>query len=379
MSSRKAPKRGIKVGVTLYIREGQQSLWENGIFQNCHFLLMLLKKVPFIEQCYVVNGGPGDPKANPQFLAEAVAPVISLHEALQTLDLVIELSAQVSHEWAVDFRARGGRLISMRVANDYIIDLERMIYGRDPMTPFAAMPYDQMWTLPAFSATNQPLYETFCRSPVRVMQHLWHPMLLEREIETSGYVNEWGYRSGRKKWRLAILEPNVCSVKTSHLPLLVCEEAYRRTPSAIEYIRAYNTMTIKEHPAFIKFATNLDIVKQGVASFEPRTPIFEIMIKQADAIVSHHWLNGQNYVYYEALHGSYPLIHNSGFIQNCGYRYKDYDCEDGGLALLQAHATHDLRLNDYKANAISFLKTLDPTNPTNVRQYATAMQEALAC
>jgi hypothetical protein len=30
--------------VSIYVRKGEQSLWENGIYQNCLFLVMLLVK-----------------------------------------------------------------------------------------------------------------------------------------------------------------------------------------------------------------------------------------------------------------------------------------------------------------------------------------------
>ncbi len=39
----------------------------------------------------------------------------------------------------------------------------------------------------------------------------------------------------------------------------------------------------------------------------------------------HQWENAQNYVYYEALHAGYPLIHNSHLLDDCGYRYHNFD------------------------------------------------------
>ena len=38
------PQRKLRVGVTLYVRSGQQSIWENGIFQNCAFLVQLFNQ-----------------------------------------------------------------------------------------------------------------------------------------------------------------------------------------------------------------------------------------------------------------------------------------------------------------------------------------------
>ena len=51
--------RGLKVGVSLFVRDATQSLWENGIFQNCLFLVRLLRHVPSVADAYLVVGGYG--------------------------------------------------------------------------------------------------------------------------------------------------------------------------------------------------------------------------------------------------------------------------------------------------------------------------------
>ena len=369
---------GLKVGVTLYVRDGAQSLWENGIFQNCYFLLMLLARSPAIEQCFIVNGGPGNPAEAGDFLDSAPAPVLSLDEAMNELDIVIELSAQLNPDWGRQFAERGGRIVGMRVANDFVIDAERMAFGLDHALLMTAVPYDEIWTLPAFEKTCGPYYQTGFRAPVRVMQHLWNPTLLNRAMEKQGVTQPFAYQTGRKRWRLAVLEPNICTVKTCHLPLLLCDVAHRDDPRAIEYLRVYNAMTIKEHPDFVAYARSMDLVQQGLASFEARFPIFHIMGTSADAIVSHHWENAQNYLYYEALYGGFPLIHNSDLLDGCGYRYRSFDPEDGALALRQAQAEHDRNLAAYRADADRLLQRLDPVSEHNIALYTQVLQELVA-
>lgn len=102
------------------------------------------------------------------------------------------------------------------------------------------------------------------------------------------------------------------------------------------------------------------------------------MPASVDAVVSHQWENPQNYVYYEALYGGYPLIHNSHLIGECGYRYHEFDCEEGGRALLRAFAEHDANLESYRATAKKFLHTLDPENEDNVRIYTRAIEAVYA-
>jgi hypothetical protein len=374
MKRPKQPKR-LKVGVTLYLRSGQQSLWENGIFQNCFFLIMLLNKSPLVERAYIVNGGEGKPEEATEFLAMAPAPVIDLDTAMQQLDVVIELSAQLNPAWATSFRERGGRVVGMRVANDYVIDIERMIFDLPHGMLMSGTPYDAVWTLPAFEKTCLSYYKTGLRAPVTAMQHLWSPVLVERSVAALTPARRFGYAPGRKRWRLAILEPNICMVKTAHLPMLLCDVAHRQDPDFIEYLRVYNAMSLKEQKIFVDFARGLDLVRHGVATFEPRSATYEIMTTTADAIVAHHWENAQNYIYYEALHGGYPLIHNSTLLGGCGYYYPDFDCDEGALALRQAFHEHDGRLADYQSAARTFIETLNPESDRNIASYGAALSD----
>ncbi len=79
------------------------------------------------------------------------------------------------------------------------------------------------------------------------------------------------------------------------------------------------------------------------------------------------------HLYYEVFYGNYPLIHNSDLLGGCGYRYADFDCEDGGVAYLRAREVHDGNLANYRADAGKFLRTLDPLNPVNVAEYRAAL------
>lgn len=369
---------GLSIGVTLFIREGQQSLWENGIFQNCHFLLMLLQRSPAVGRCFIVNGGPGDPAQAGDFLADAPAPVLSMQEAMTELDVIIELSAQLSPDWGRQFVARGGAIVGMHVANDVIIDAERMAFGLAPGLLLSPVPYREIWTLPAFERTCAGYYQTGLRAPVRVMPHLWSPVLIERNLAARGEAAPFAYQPGRERWRLAILEPNICTVKTCHLPLLLCDVAHRIDPRAIEYLRVYNALGLKEHAGFVAYARGMDVVRHGLATFEGRFPIFEIMGRDADAVVSHHWENGQNYLYYELLYGGFPLIHNSDLLDGCGYSYRSFDPEDGALALLQALRAHDRNLESYRSDARALLRRLDPCRDENVALFTDVLTRLVA-
>lgn len=378
MSARQ-PDRRLKVGVSIFVRKGSQSLWENGIFQNCLLLVMLLRQVPRVADVYLVAGGDGSNEDARNFLSDAPVPVIDMHEALGQLDLMIEMSAQLDREWSVAFRERGGKVVTMRVGNDYVIDAERMVFDKPHGLLISGVQYDEIWTLPQYEKSAAPYYRSAMRADVRIMPHLWSPVFVEREaaaLSASGVT--FGYRPGRARWRAGMFEPNICMVKTSFVPLLCCEAAHRADPNMLEHVWAYNTVHLKEQASFNAFARNLDIVRHGLASFESRFPFVHAMAHQVDVVVSHQWENAQNYVYYEALYGGYPLIHNSDLLDGCGYRYYDFDCEQGGLALRRAFESHDANLESYRRDAQAYLHRLHPENETNVRIYASAIDAIYA-
>lgn len=376
MTAASTVARGLRVGVSIYVRPGQPSLWENGIAQNCLFLMQLLEQLPEVAGVVLINGSEV-PNAELQALASPYDyPIISWTEALESLDVAIEMGAQFNVDWARAFRDRGGCLIGMCVGNNYVIDIERMMFDRPSGFVVSGAPYHAIWTIPEYERTCKPYYEAALRAPVHILPHLWRDDFLRAAERQLPEGVRFGYQP-RQRWRVGVFEPNLCMVKTCHLPMLSAEFAYRLDPAVVEMLWVFNALDLKAHPGFVAFATSLDLVRHGLATFEGRLPIATALTAHVDAIVSHHWENGQNYLYYEALLGGYPLIHNSPFLAGCGYAYADFDCEAAGLALLRAHQIHDQSLDGYKQQALAYLRTVDPLFADNVAAYRRALLDAL--
>jgi hypothetical protein len=366
---RKLPDRKLRVGVSIHLRSGGQSMWENGIFQNCAFLVQLLKSSPVVEDAFLINGGDDTGPAEEMMLAGADVHVLSLPEALDKLDVAIEMSSLLPEDWTARFREKGGRYAWMRVGNDYVLDIERAMFDLPPAALLGNKKYDAIWTLPQYEQIAADYFALSVRAPVRILPHLWTPHFFDRAVARLPSDVKFGYEPGKPRWRVCMFEPNVSLVKTSWIPMLLCEEAYRARPSMMEGVRVLNTWQFKDEVHFVNFARTLDMVNHGVATFEVRYPMYEYMARHGDCVVSHQWENAQNYIYYEALYGGYPLVHNSPIIRDCGYYYPDFDCQEGGRALVRAFDEHDANLPAYRDRAKRLLWQLDIENPENVQAY----------
>jgi len=369
-SNKTIPDRRLRVGVTINIRDGNQTLWENGIFQNCILLVKLFQLLPEVESAVLIHGDGVKQIPKGLMLSETGVQIISQQEAMTSLDVVIEMSDQLPEDWVARFRTKGGRYVAMKVGNEYFIDVERPIYSLPHAGLCSGKVYDAVWTLPQYEACCADYFSLNMRAPVRILPHLWSPIFMEKSLANLPEGVRFGYQPGQRRWKVCTFEPNLSMVKTSIIPMLVCEEAYRANPRFAQIFRFCNTHKSKDNPAFIRFARSLDIVKNGLSSFDIRYHFYEFMAKDGDCVVSHQWHNAQNYLYYETLHGGYPLVHNSPLLRDIGYYYPDFDCKEGGKVLLDAYERHDDRLDQYKEKAESFLKTLDIFYPPNLEAYS---------
>lgn len=359
----------LDVALSFFVSDRNTSIWSNGATQNCVFLYLLYKLAPRIGNVWLVNGGDGA-RPHPGLLLDPLR--LELHrpeDVLDRVDVYIEMGAQVHREHVERVHANGGRAITIKVGNDYVMDVERLVFGRQPGGIFNGTRFDAVWTLPHHETTCRSYFETCYRAPVRVVPYLWDPYFLERTIAELPPELAFGYRPGARPKRIGIFEPNMNVVKSSVFPMLVTEHAYRTAPELVAEVYVTNSVHLKEHLTFQHFCNTLDIVRNRVASFEARfnTPYF--LARYADAVVSHQWENGLNNLYFDALHGRYPLVHNSPFLGDAGYRYDGFDAAGGGAALVRALREHDARLDAYREAADRVLGAARLDNPANLAAY----------
>ncbi len=375
-----------KIGVSIFPPTTGFSPWSNGAHQNCFFLAMCLRAAGY--DVAMINGGDGDsplPNSLPQELRTMPFVRIS-DEVCDGLDLLIQAGAQISAAHIERVHAHGGKAVSFKFGSDFPIDAERAVHNLPSGAIFNGSKFDEIWTTTQHTEVCGDYWRVCYRAPVRVLPHIWHPAFCDQMTNMFPSSFEIGYKPGRAKKRIAILEPNINLVKTCHIPMLIAEDAFRRDPSRIEVVLVSNAERLKGFQAFATFIANLNLFHAkaddglSMISFEPRfnTPWF--LSKHADIVISHQWIAVANYSHYDALHLGYPIVHNVPEMADAGvgYYYPKFEAVAGATQLLECIATYDDERDMHRAAGRAFLNTRIATSRANIAAHRAAVEEVLA-
>ena len=371
----------MRIGISVLTHEGQ-NIWANGLGQNVFHLARLMRALPFVQDVILINCGD-----RPAFPAEAAPGVTEFalvppQEATDRLDVVIEMSGGLNVEWLDLMRARGAKVVFHICGQPYAALVEPTVFG---VSGYCSRPdrCDAVWVLPK-DRPFIPMLEALHRCPVFETPFIWNAAFLEQRIkDVSASGLAFGFNAsvdgqGRKGLRAAIFEPNISVTKTSTIPMLICDEAYRMNRAAIAEMRVLNSVQLRDHPTFSFLNNSLDLTRDGKTVLDQRHDFPSYMAQHADLVVTHHWDNPQNILYLDALWGGYPLVHNSPWLGDAGYYYPNSDTVTGARQILAAWSEHAGNLASYRAKADRFLATLNPLNQANKTAYARRLLHLVA-
>ena len=366
----------MRIGVSVVTHMGQ-NIWQNGLGQNVIFLAELFQRLPFVQSVVLID--VGDQLAMPPQvdLSSRDLRIMPIREATDEVDVIVEMGGALDVQWLDLMRARGKKVVYYCCGQPFVGLAEPAVFNK-PTHAARADRCDEIWLLPK-DAAFAPMMRTLHRCAVHEAPFIWHLHFIERRVRevTEQTGLRYGYRGkdvtsdgASPGLRVAIFEPNISVVKTSSIPMLVCDEAYRADRTAVAMMHVLNTLHLKDHPTMLYLANSLDLVREHKAVFHGRHDVVGFMVQHADAVVAHQWQNDQNYSYMDALYGDYPLIHNSPWISEAGYYYVGFEAPQGAAQLKRATLEHDDGLDDYRARSRRVFDAVDPFSQRNLDAYA---------
>lgn len=367
--------KNLYVGISFHLDDKCSDIWANGAVQNIIFLYQLLEKIPFVKKVSLVYLGGRSTPPDGLFINDIEIDFQPLDQVVHELDLLIEGTVMIDNSHCDIVHKNNGKVVSYRMGNDFILEMESFLFDKEPPRFFNGATYDAMWTIPQHENTCRSYFSIVSRSPLYVLPHIWTPFFAQKVINKLDSIGvEFGYKPGRKAKRISCFEANMNVVKTNYIPVLGCEQAYRQRPELIEHVYMCNTVNKKDHKAYHNFIGRTDIVKNNIMTVEGRFQMPDFLARYTDVVIAHQWENALNYAYYDALHGGYPLVHNSHMLP-VGYQYRGFDAFDAANVLIDVIENHDKQYVSYQDKAKAFLATLAIDHPKNIAAHAHAIED----
>lgn len=368
-------RASITVGITIFVnKDGGLGLYENGLRQNVIFLHELFRGIKGYKS-YLLNHGDGVLKEDVNSYGFSAKDIVYTADVEDELDYVICIGAAIDASTMKRLRQKGIKLICYKGGNGGIISMEGVAskpIRSDAERYFDVGLYDAIWMTPQHIHTYKGWCELMYRCPVYEVPQLWSPTFINSRPKE--IADNYAYVPGKKSKRISVLDPNITVMKTSHMPILVSEVAYRESPELIQSLLVTNAIQLASDPHFSSFCNALSIFQNKIGTVEARFAGADFIANYTDVIVTHHWENGLNYLYYEALYGGYPLIHNSKFIKDYGYYYPSFDAYSGGEALLKALKKHDSNLRDYQRRCKVLLDQRNPSSSFSIESHQSLLK-----
>lgn len=242
----------------------------------------------------------------------------------------------------------------------YFESLERIIENKE-MAAKISRRVDAVWLTPQYDYQATYSGEWMRQDKTAITPYLWSPRRLPKVHH---------YQKGTSA-RVGVYETNRGVYKMSMVPLFIANRAHRRQQNAISYLEACALKHIWGD-VLLDIGKDLEIDVQLVKELVNIPQRYEE--KKIGTVLSHHMLNGLNYLHMEALYMNMSLVHNSEYIKDCGYFYNDFDIEEGSEVLLHAIQNHDNNLEAYAKRSAKCLWRYSPENPVNVRHYESLLE-----
>ena len=355
--------KNLNIGITISINT-DQNIWNNGITQNVINLALVLKNSQNNYNVLILNTGDIN---NIEYKINDIN-IYPIQEKIHDMDIVVILGSQISDDDYNYLKKKGSKIIYYPCGTNYILDMENILLKTSPdrITLYKHKP-DEIWLIPQNMNANKYYFETLYRAKVKETPFIWSPIFIDYIIKE--YNIKCYYEPTTEPKRISCFEPNLDVVKFAMYNILITEQVYRKKPELIKHFYVTNAMKIKSNPLFINLMNQLDIVKNGIATFESRfnTPYF--LDTYTDVVISHQWENPLNYAYLDALYLNYPLVHNAHLIKHAGYYYEEFNVDEGAEKLLFALTQHDKNIEEYNENSKKVLDKYLPTNQESIKSY----------
>ena len=356
-----------------------KSIFSNGLTQNLLYLHRVLQKtgfnVFFIDLSRETKSKKIE-KTNKTFLKDKqVIPMRNLNKR-HRCDIILN-PAMALIESEKDFIISKiqckPKYVTIKYGNNTISRMQRWFLTKEePYAlegPTKSDPFHDAALLSPHFYYAQQAEQVVNECSTETIPYLWSPEIFIKQSKLYG-IDDLYYKKTKSR-QIVIPEPNIEISKNFYIPILALIHLLRTDASYFNEATIANSMKIIENEGIKKFILyNLGLNKfPKKIFFDNRHVLCSTLNKYNPLLLTHQLFCELNYVFLEALHFGYPLVHNSKMIQNHGYFYEDFQCIDAAEKIKEAFESHNDKLQQYIDSSQEETWKYNPDNLEVQQQY----------
>lgn len=340
------------------------SFFSSGILQNAYFLYQCFNHMGMKCNFLVYEEDANKKIGHVDLPIKTISLDKSVFDPTE-YHTVMTISVSLDKEYYTLLKLFNVHVVGFLCGNVLMHDQENFVRG--PLTKSfsyigKSAQVDQLWVIPPYKHALDYI-EVVRGKPAYIIPHVWTP-----EISSFGYTpSQLMYDAAKhtgKKATILILEPNIAMFKNAVIPMAICDRLNSKLPNLIDEVYVFN---FPDHESSWKYADNFSLGSK-LRRFK-RLAIPEILTHfntkdTVPIILSYQLYNSLNYLYYEALHYGFPLVHNSPDLDDCGYYYPEHNFKIAMEQILYAFVNHNKSLDSYMTKGKKYLERVDPFNPS---------------
>jgi len=388
-------KKNIIVGIVASPDSG--GYFGNGLHQNAYYLYRLFENVPLVTPILVYPPRPinGEPAPDSLDIFGVKAHNLELFKEKYHLDALLMVSAVFDPKYLEPFRKRGVKVAAVVYGNRYVMDQETTAFGH-LLHPQAEegqrnsaernllredVPCDSVWLSPHFAWQKDYMKYRYSAKSAFVCPYIWDPELLDLKYKEHPHYekNSPFFEPGNENNKsIFCTDPNINVVKTCLFTYQAANLVLERGNAEFDKLYLYNSYRVAVHnPSVSSYFAKFPLWEQRKVAFEHRYGLPTIT-KNAKMMFHHHFQNGLNYTLLEAARFRLPVVHNSEFMPELGYYYKDANITDAARQIEAALAHEDRNdLEEYNETCNKVIEKYWINNIQNRRGYQTLLANLL--
>ena len=157
-----------------------------------YFLKQCLEQIEGVDKVYFVYWRNDKATISDNMRLDLMnIDIYEVEEVVETTDILIEGTLTLEPDIEKRFREHGAKIVSYRMGNDFVWDMEKMVHNLPNARAFNGAQYDAVWMIPQVMKTNRCYLEIITRAPVYEVPHLWSPLFLDEMAKNVKEPFKW--------------------------------------------------------------------------------------------------------------------------------------------------------------------------------------------